>query len=95
MANVVGAAIACDYHAPNKSISSLFTRNGIDPMHECDYYDDFVGCDAVYVFWIHHQESREVFNFTGRRDVRRFLELAHQVTEPLSSLNHLHRLVAV
>ena len=40
----------------------------------------YSGGGAVYVFWIHHQESRQVFNFTGRRDVRRFLRLAHQVT---------------
>ena len=34
---------------------------------------------AVYVFWIHHEESRGMFNFSGRRDIRNFLQLAHQV----------------
>ena len=34
---------------------------------------------AIYVFWIHHEEKRGVFDFTGRRDVRRFVMLAAEV----------------
>ena len=34
---------------------------------------------AVYVFWIHHEEVQGTFNFTGRRDVRLFLQLASKV----------------
>ena len=34
---------------------------------------------AVYVFWIHHEEARGIFNFTGRRDVRQFVTLAKEV----------------
>ena len=34
---------------------------------------------AVYVFWIHHEEARGVFTFSGRRDVRRFVTIAGEV----------------
>ncbi|MCM1134879.1 MAG: beta-galactosidase [Clostridium sp.] len=30
---------------------------------------------ATYVFWIHHEEEEGVFDFSGRRDIRRFVEL--------------------
>ncbi len=30
---------------------------------------------ATYVFWIHHEEEEGVFDWSGRRDVRRFVEL--------------------
>ena len=30
---------------------------------------------STYVFWIHHEEEEGCFDFTGRRDIRRFLEL--------------------
>lgn len=33
---------------------------------------------AVYVFWIHHEEARGHFTFSGRRDVRRFVTLAKE-----------------
>ncbi len=35
------------------------------------------GVDIVstYLFWIHHEEERGVFDFSGQRDIRRFLEL--------------------
>ncbi len=33
---------------------------------------------ATYVFWIHHEEEEGVFDFTGRRDLRRFVELCHR-----------------
>ncbi|OGV55061.1 MAG: hypothetical protein A2X45_11255 [Lentisphaerae bacterium GWF2_50_93] len=29
----------------------------------------------TYVFWIHHEEEEGVFDWTGRRDLRRFVEL--------------------
>ena len=34
---------------------------------------------AVYVFWIHHEEKQGVFDFSGRRDIRRFVSLAKSV----------------
>jgi hypothetical protein len=34
---------------------------------------------AVYVFWIHHEEAKGVFNFTGRRDIRSFISIAADV----------------
>ena len=30
---------------------------------------------ATYIFWIHHEEVEGKFDFTGRRDLRRFVEL--------------------
>lgn len=30
---------------------------------------------SSYVFWIHHEEEEGVFDFTGRRDLRKFVEL--------------------
>lgn len=35
------------------------------------------GVDVVstYVFWIHHEEEEGVFNFSGQRDLRRFVAL--------------------
>lgn len=34
---------------------------------------------SVYVFWIHHEETRGAFDFTGRRDVRKFITLAQDI----------------
>ena len=34
---------------------------------------------AVYIFWIHHEEIEQQFAFTGRRNVRKFFELVHEV----------------
>jgi hypothetical protein len=34
---------------------------------------------AVYVFWIHHEEQRGVFDFTGRRNIRQFVTLAKEI----------------
>jgi len=34
---------------------------------------------AVYVFWIHHEEQRGKFDFTGRRDIRQFVTLAKEL----------------
>lgn len=38
------------------------------------------GIDIVssYVFWIHHEEERGVFDFSGNRNVRRFVELCYE-----------------
>lgn len=33
---------------------------------------------ATYVFWIHHEEQEGVFNFSGRRDLRKFIGLCHK-----------------
>lgn len=30
---------------------------------------------STYVFWIHHEEEEGVFDWTGRRDLRKFIEL--------------------
>lgn len=30
---------------------------------------------STYVFWIHHEEEEGIFDFSGRRDIRRFVEL--------------------
>jgi hypothetical protein len=34
---------------------------------------------ASYVFWIHHEEEKGIFDFTGNRDIRHFIELCHKV----------------
>src|SRR5579871_3509400 len=31
---------------------------------------------ATYIFWIHHEETEGKFDWTGQRDLRRFVELA-------------------
>ena len=33
----------------------------------------------AYVFWIHHEESRGNFDFTGRRDIRKFILLVKEL----------------
>lgn len=33
---------------------------------------------ATYLFWIHHEEEEGIFDFTGQRDVRRFLTLCEK-----------------
>ncbi|MFT3782932.1 MAG: family 43 glycosylhydrolase [Nibricoccus sp.] len=33
---------------------------------------------ATYVFWIHHEEEEGVFNWSGQRDLRKFVELARE-----------------
>lgn len=38
---------------------------------------------ATYVFWIHHEEVRGDFDFSGRRDLRRFIELCREVDLPV------------
>ena len=39
------------------------------------------GIDVVasYVFWIHHEEEKGRFDFTGNRDIRRFIELCRSL----------------
>ena len=29
---------------------------------------------AVYIFWIHHEETEGAWNFTGRRDIKQFFQ---------------------
>ncbi|MCM1182012.1 MAG: beta-galactosidase [Roseburia sp.] len=38
---------------------------------------------ATYVFWIHHEEKKGVWDFSGRRDIRAFLELCKKVHMPV------------
>lgn len=33
---------------------------------------------ATYLFWIHHEEEEGVFDFTGGRNLRKFVELCHK-----------------
>lgn len=33
---------------------------------------------ATYIFWIHHEEAEGKFDFTGSKDLRRFVELCHK-----------------
>ena len=33
---------------------------------------------ATYVFWIHHEETEGVFDWSGNKDLRSFLELCHK-----------------
>ncbi len=33
---------------------------------------------ASYVFWIHHEEQKGEFVFSGNRDIRRFIEICHK-----------------
>ncbi|MGN1346339.1 MAG: beta-galactosidase, partial [Eubacteriales bacterium] len=41
--------------------------------------DGGVDIVASYVFWIHHEESKGCFDFSGNRNLRRFVELCHEV----------------
>jgi len=41
--------------------------------------DGGIDVAASYVFWIHHEEEKGQFDFTGNRDIRRFIELCHKV----------------
>lgn len=42
---------------------------------------------ATYCFWIHHEEIEGQFDFTGRRDLRRFVEICKE--------NHLYVLLRI
>ena len=44
---------------------------------------------ATYMFWNYHQETPERFDFSGDRDVRRFLMLAQRVSGPLMQMAQL------
>ena len=33
---------------------------------------------STYVFWIHHEEEKDIFNFSGRRNLRKFLKLCQK-----------------
>ncbi len=34
---------------------------------------------ATYLFWIHHEEREKEWNFTGRRNIRKFVQLCQKV----------------
>lgn len=34
-----------------------------------------IGIVSMYVIWIHHEESEGTYDFTGQRNLRKFLEL--------------------
>lgn len=38
---------------------------------------------ATYVFWIHHEENEGEFNFSGRRDLSRFLKVCEDENMPV------------
>ncbi len=38
---------------------------------------------ATYIFWIHHEERENCFDFTGCRDLHRFLEVCKKVQMPV------------
>ncbi len=38
---------------------------------------------ASYVFWIHHEEEKGVFDWSGSRDLHRFVETCHEVDLPI------------
>jgi beta-galactosidase len=38
---------------------------------------------ASYVFWIHHEEQENKWDWSGRRDLRKFVETCGQVGLPL------------
>ncbi|BBF42367.1 beta-galactosidase [Lachnospiraceae bacterium KM106-2] len=51
-------------------------------MEDCRWEDEIIKMKlcginviATYVFWIHHEEEEGVFDFSGRRNLRKFIEL--------------------
>lgn len=42
-----------------------------------------IGIVATYVFWNHHEECKGVWDFTGRRDIRAFLEICRKLQMPV------------
>lgn len=38
---------------------------------------------ATYVFWIHHEEQEGEFNFSGRRDIAKFLQICKEESMPV------------
>lgn len=38
---------------------------------------------ATYIFWIHHEENKGVWDFTGSKDIRKFLELCKKNQMPV------------
>ena len=50
---------------------------------EAEWHDELlkikaggVSVVATYIFWIHHEEVQGVWDWTGQRDLRKFLQLA-------------------
>ena len=33
---------------------------------------------STYIFWIHHEEEEGVFDFSGRKNLRKFIELCQK-----------------
>lgn len=67
---------------PFFGISGEFHFSRMDP---CRWEDELikmklggVNIVATYVFWNHHEEQEGRFDFTGRRDLRRFVELCQR-----------------
>ena len=42
-----------------------------------------IGIAACYVFWIHHEEEEGIFDWSGNRDLRRFLEICKEEGMPV------------
>ena len=38
---------------------------------------------STYVFWIHHEEEKDKWNFEGSRDIRAFLEICKEIKMPV------------
>lgn len=67
---------------PFFGVSGEFHFSRMDP---CRWEDELikmklggVNIVATYVFWNHHEEQEGRFDFTGRRDLRRFVELCQR-----------------
>lgn len=58
-----------------------FVRDSRDRWYEelCKMKAGGITIVATYMFWIYHEETEGVFDFTGDRDVRGFVEAAEQV----------------
>ena len=82
-----------EYTADSKSL--LYNRKRILPVmgefHYSRWEDDTweeelrkmktggINIVATYLFWIHHEEKENEWNFSGRRDIRRFVQLCRKV----------------
>lgn len=62
-----------------------FSRWSPDEWEEalCKMKAGGVSIVATYVFWIHHEEKKGEWNFSGCRDLRRFLEVCQKVDMPV------------
>ena len=57
-----------------------YTRLSPEHWEEALYKAKAGGVNVIstYVFWIHHEETRGNFDFSGRRDLRRFVTLCRK-----------------